>query len=194
MKHEALRHSMMRFAGAITVIAALVGLTPLSAAADGRPPAPTPTPSPTRGLNTASDPTIQTDATVPVVAYFVTNVTRTPNWVDTSRELTRCMAGTSGTQCQLTRTYSATRSIDTSLGVSRSFVAAGLNIGSSTSVSTSVSCSKTINAGHAFVAYAIGTRYSYRIQKVVSPRGGITYSGWLTAFNPSPTSTYCVVK
>ncbi|HEU5223831.1 MAG TPA: hypothetical protein VFU07_09160 [Candidatus Lumbricidophila sp.] len=129
---------------------------------------------------------VATNAVGPVVTYYdVVNQTTTPNYINYSNRLTYCMAVTAGQTCQISQTFSVTRTIGVDLGYSREGVAAELSISSAATASVSVTCtSPVLGAGQRFEAYPIGTRYSYQIKKwgTMQP---VTYSGWLTAFNPN---------
>lgn len=112
-----------------------------------------------------------------------------------------CKITSQGGTCTITTGKSVTRTIQLSLGASRSDVSAGLSISSATSETTSVACaSPALSAGQTWKARAVGTRYAYDLkkQKGSTPRigGTITWStvetsGRLTAFNPSSTSISC---
>jgi hypothetical protein len=131
--------------------------------------------------------------------YHVVNISRTYH-VRGSQEIGRCGTATNGMTCSITRTRSATRTIQSSFGLTRGTVAAGLSITAATSVQVSVSCSHKINANQVLVGYPIGTKYRYRIQKHVRTFTGIStsihnsYSRYLTAFSPGSASIYCAVK
>lgn len=141
-----------------------------------------------------SDVVVTPNAVGPIVdVYQVVNKTSTTGYVNYAQKLTYCQSGTAGVSCTISSTYSATRTIGVSLGWTRAGVAAGLSISSASSVSVSVACtSPPLAAGQKFVAYPIGTRYSYRIYHYgtyITP----TYSGYLTAFNPNG-AIYCRVE
>jgi hypothetical protein len=130
--------------------------------------------------------------------YKVVNITRTYNSYGT-QELARC-DGSNGTHCSIGKSKTAARTIQTSFGLTRATVAGGLSITSAASVEVTVSCSHTVTSKQVYVAYPIGTKYTYRIQKVVSTFNGIstskntTYSSYLTAFSPGSASIHCVLK
>ncbi|KHK96346.1 hypothetical protein LK09_15240 [Microbacterium mangrovi] len=131
--------------------------------------------------------------------YKVVNISRSYH-VRGTQEIGRCGVGSNGTTCSITKTRGATRSIQSSFGLTRGAVAAGLSITSAASVQVSVGCSRKINRNQVLVAYPIGTKYRYRIRKTVSTFTGIrtskhtSYSRYLTAFSPGGASIYCVVK
>ncbi len=130
--------------------------------------------------------------------YKVVNITRAYNQYGT-QELARC-DGSSGTICSIGKAKSAVRTIQTSFGLTRGTVAAGLSITAASSATVTVSCTHTITSKQVYIAYPIGTKYTYRIQKVVSTFNGIstskntTYSSYLTAFSPGGASIHCVLK
>lgn len=111
-----------------------------------------------------------------------------------------CKVTTTGGKCAISSGKTATRTIQLSLGASRGDVSAGLNISSATSVSTTVGChSPALRAGQIWKARALGTKYSYRLQKqqAYKPRIGPTSwktvgtSGFLTAYNPYRSGISC---
>lgn len=99
--------------------------------------------------------------------------------------LASCGAGAGGT-CSINTTASATRTIETSLGVTRATVAASIGISSASTVSLGVSCNSPVfsNSGQRYTAFPAGTMYYYTISS-----GGQT-SGILSAFNPTGIACY----
>lgn len=107
-----------------------------------------------------------------------------PTYTNFSNRLTYCVAGTTGTTCTLSTTKDATRSIGLDLGITRSAVAASLNISSAWTRSVSVSCtSPALTVGQKFAAYPRGTKFTYRIKRWGTMQT-TTYSSYLSAFNP----------
>lgn len=97
--------------------------------------------------------------------------------------------------CGLTKGSSATRSIGLEFGATRSWAAGKLNLGSSATQSVSVTCSKqNVPAGKMLVAYPVGTRYKYKIERHMTS-GAYDYvtgtSGWLYAFDPGSARVTC---
>jgi hypothetical protein len=105
--------------------------------------------------------------------------------VNFNQELATCSA-TPGFTCTISRSASATRTIDLALGVSRSVVSAGLNISSATTRTVTVTCSATMTETRSrLVAYPAGWQIFYKITS-----NGRT-SGTLMAFDPDGISTAC---
>lgn len=112
-----------------------------------------------------------------------------------------CKITSAGGTCTITTGKSVTRTIAVSLGASRAEVAVGLDISSADTVTTSVACaSPALKAGQIWKARALGTKYTYKVQKQQGSRpriGGpinwrtIGTSGSLTAFNPYRSSISC---
>ncbi|MGI5470004.1 hypothetical protein [Streptomyces sp. CA-132043] len=106
------------------------------------------------------------------------------NYTNTKNEIARCTAQTKGMTCMINKTASATRTIDAGFGMSHDGVAASLNISKAKTQSVSVTCSAKVGKGHSLVAYPIGTRYKYKIEKHITtplttrpaPVGGSTLS------------------
>jgi hypothetical protein len=119
------------------------------------------------------------------------------NFTFTSREIARCVAVTPGLKCEIHKLASATRTIQLDLGLSRAAVAARLQISSAATQSVSVKCtSGNLRAGEALVAYSVGTRYTYKIERhMTSPPYDyvIATSRLLSAFDPSPAGISCRV-
>lgn len=118
-----------------------------------------------------------------IFSYSVVDISNR-NDTNTQERIVVCHAGSPNINCGYTVTHSATRSIELSFGLRRETVAAALGISASNTKTVSLHCSKTLQQGQTLVAYPYGIYKTYRIKKVVAPKGGITYSGWLTAFNP----------
>ncbi|WP_157847691.1 hypothetical protein [Streptomyces violens] len=123
------------------------------------------------------------------------NKTAKKNYTNTKNEIARCTAQTKGMTCMINKTSSATRTIDAGFGLSRNGVAASLNISKAKTQSVSVTCSAKVSKGHSLVAYPIGTRYKYKIEKhITTPldyKAGT--SGWKYAFDPAPAKVSCKV-
>ncbi|MGW1793640.1 hypothetical protein ACWCO0_23125 [Streptomyces tubercidicus] len=118
------------------------------------------------------------------------------NYTNRKNEIARCTAQTKGMTCMINKTAAATRTIDAGFGLDRGGVAASLNISDAKTQSVSVICSSPVKKGHSLVAYPIGTRYTYKIEKHITTP--IDYkagtSGWKHAFNPAPAKVSCKVK
>ncbi|GAA3637511.1 hypothetical protein GCM10022200_21060 [Microbacterium awajiense] len=136
-------------------------------------------------------------------SYRVVNASKSTYYTNFGQVVGSCKALTTGTTCTISKGKTATRTIGTSLGYTRSGVAASLNMSSASSVTISVSCtSPVLKAGQTFYAYPVGDRWSYRIKKDTiysyTNTGTIyktttEYSNYLTAFNPYASSIACRV-
>ncbi|MER5260012.1 MULTISPECIES: hypothetical protein [unclassified Streptomyces] len=124
------------------------------------------------------------------------NKSKQSNYTNSKDEIARCTAQTQGMTCMINKTASATRTIDAGFGLSRGAVAGSLNISQAKTQSVAVTCSSPVKKGHSLVAYPIGTRYKYKIEKhITTPldyKAGT--SGWKHAFNPAPAKVSCKVK
>lgn len=131
--------------------------------------------------------------------YAVINKTSQSNY--TGSVFASCKITSTGGTCTITTGKTVTRTIGISLGASRSDVSLGLNISSADSVTTTVACaSPALKAGQTWKARALGTRYTYKVQKKegIRPRvgGGVIWkivgtSGTLTAYNPYRSAISC---
>lgn len=134
----------------------------------------------------------------PVTTRTVVNkTTLSTKYTDKSRQISRCTVYTTGGTCSISKGKSATRTIQTSLGITRNAVASSLSISAASTVSLTASCnSPVLKSGQSWVAWAQGTRYKYKVQTKVwvggkqQPGLGQT-SGWLYAFNPNPGYISC---
>lgn len=127
----------------------------------------------------------------------VVNSSKTTNYVDKSRQIARCTVATAGLSCSINRTASATRTVNVALGMSRADISAQLGFSSADTVSVGVTCSSgALKAGQSLVAYSVGSRHQYKVNKVVA-RNGVFLSnetsGWLYAFNPYSAGISCQV-
>lgn len=127
----------------------------------------------------------------------VVSHSKTTNYVDKSRKIAYCNVATTGLSCSINRTASATRTIQVSLGASKDFIASSLGFSSASSVSVGVTCSSgKLKKGQSLVAYSVGSRHKYKVNKI-DARSGIILSnqtsGWLYAFNPYKAGISCQV-
>lgn len=115
-----------------------------------------------------------------------------------SQKLASCGSRNTAMNCSLNQGSTATRSIGLDLGATRGWAAGQLKISSSSSQNVSVTCSRrNVPKGKQLVAYPVGVRYKYKIQKHMTG-GGKDYvtgtSGWLYAFNPGNARVACDIK
>lgn len=132
-----------------------------------------------------------------VTQLKVVNKSATKNYIDRSRRIAHCNVQSNGLGCSINRTSSATRTIQLSLGISRGAVASQLGISSANSVSVAVTCTaQTMKKGQTLVAYSVGTRHKYQVNKKTARSGFVlsnSTSGWLYAFNPYSAGISCRV-
>lgn len=95
---------------------------------------------------------------------------------------------------------SITRTVQLSLGATRSFVSASLGFSSAEGVTTTVSCSSpALKAGQVWKARARGSSYTYKVKKLQAykPRVGptkwrtVSTSAALKAYNPYASDISC---
>lgn len=122
------------------------------------------------------------------------------DYTDTSHIIGSCRIRTNGGTCTISKGTSATRTIGVSLGADIKNIAPQLNMSYSTTQAINVGCtSDKLRAGQRWVAYAVGDRYRYKINKwytLSGPDGGdydLATSGWLYAFNPHANDISCGV-
>lgn len=155
-------------------------------------------------IGTPSTGTVSPDYAYPPVwhdTYALNDKSTTYHYTRTAQILGACHASTTIT-CTISKTTSAERTIGTSYTLTYAAAAAMLNISNSHSVSTTVSCSALVHAGHTLYAYPWGTRYDYIIHHhryyTLGSDGhhyGITdeWSGWKNAFSPGSNDITCKV-
>lgn len=127
--------------------------------------------------------------------YSVQYVTKSSRIVNYSNELARCVAGSPGVSCVISRTVAATNNFGVDLGVTVPFVAGKLGVSSSSTTSVSVSCaSPPLAAGRHFSAYPVGTQWGYRVlrSEYHSFGSSTTISRALTAYR-ADNAVYCTV-
>lgn len=115
-----------------------------------------------------------------------------------TQKLASCGSRNTAMDCSLNQGSTATRSIGLGFGATRGWAAGQLNISSSSTQNVSVTCSKRkVPKGKQLVAYPVGVRYKYKIQKHMTG-GGKDYvtgtTGWLYAFNPGNARVACDIK
>ncbi|WP_284754341.1 hypothetical protein [Curtobacterium sp. ME-Dv--P-122a] len=112
-----------------------------------------------------------------------------------SQILASCGSRTSSMNCGLTKGRAATRTIGLEFGATRKWAAGKLNFSASRTQSVSVTCSRQrVPKGRMLVAYPVGNRYKYKIEKHMTGAGKdyVTgRSGWLYAFNPGSARVTC---
>lgn len=128
-------------------------------------------------------------AAVPQTSYDIVDLSRT-KVTNFSQQKAVCYAGTSDINCSNAVRMTASKTISVSQGASRGWAAGQLGWTNTYSTEVSTTCSKTLKKGQSLVAYPYGTKATYKIRKVVSPRGSSSTSGWMTSFAPTGISCY----
>lgn len=117
------------------------------------------------------------------------------SYTNTSKVIGQCKIGRANSTCTISSGLSSTGSIQTSLGASAKGLSGQLGISVSRSVTVNVSCtSPAMAANSTYKAWAVGTRYKYKVQKVRTVWGSssvVATSGWLYAFKPSSSKIHC---
>ena len=126
--------------------------------------------------------------------YKVTELLRSDNQINANEVLASCSGG-KGFECALTSTYSASRTVQVSLGIKASVVVADLSLGSSTVKAHSASCTWTLpTSSSRLIAYPMGQQVFYKVTKKTYSAGNLTStttSGTLMAFKPYSGSLFC---
>ena len=122
-------------------------------------------------------------------------------YVDKTRPVASCSAGAGGT-CTISRATAVSTTVQTSLGYSKSGVAASIGFSLTRMSTTTVTCvSPRMRAGQTYVGYSEGTAKHYRIQEWHGssfPGGSAQLaatSGLLLAYQPyNYSAIYCQVQ
>lgn len=129
--------------------------------------------------------------------YRLTEVSKTYNWTNRAEQIGLCKIerGGGGGQCTISASRQVQTSIGVSLGATVSDVATGLNFSASDTRTVSVSwTSPPSRVGSSYKAWATGTRATYRVQRWVGHRvlgqsatqwRLVETSGTLAAFAPN---------
>lgn len=121
----------------------------------------------------------------------VNKKTVSSNYINKGEQLASCTALTSGVTCSITKARQATRTIQTTFGITRDAVASSLSISSADSVTVSIQCSSPVmKKGQTFKAWPSGKRFSYQIKQetLTMPSMQVISSKTSTtqyAFNPT---------
>ncbi|MBZ4487472.1 hypothetical protein LQ938_01460 [Microbacterium sp. cx-55] len=107
------------------------------------------------------------------VAVNVTTKTQQPNY---NKLICGCRIGAANSTCTITGSYTASATVNASLGISAQQVASTLGISVTASVTGSMGCtSPKLSAGTSYKAYVMGTYRYFTLQKwKVSKNGGVT--------------------
>lgn len=149
------------------------------------------------GLNAQIDvPVASPLAQVTMYKYTVVNVQKTSNWTDKTKQIGICKvaAGAGGGRCTISNTYTVGTTIQTSLGIGVTDVAANLGFSSTKTVSGTIAWTSGVApVGSSFKAWATGTRATYQVQywkgTKVTGQTNVSWvlqstSGTLAAFSP----------
>ena len=176
------RRSVTRIAGALLALPIALGATTAHASTGSAP------------ESAGEKPTVRS-----AVGHYSVVIEKSAkkNWTNKKNEIARCTVTSANLGCTISKAATATRTIDAGFGMSRGAVASSLNISKAKSRTVSVSCSAPkLKKGKSLVAYPIGTRHKYKIEKHMTTP--IDYktgtSGWKHAFNPAPAKVSCKTK
>ena len=136
-------------------------------------------------------------AGIHIITYKMIDHSKKTDVTDFSHRLGVCKAESNGTKCNISKGKTSTRSIDTSFGLSKGWVAGKLNISSSSSVTVTVGCSTvTLKKGQKLEAFPVGSKHKYKIRKRSDNNKRITYdtSGWRYTYNPYVTGIACRIS
>lgn len=110
--------------------------------------------------------------------------------------LGRCLIGTKGGTCTISKGKSATRSIELSGGLTRGMIAGSLGFSSSFTETVDVSCtSPALSPGATWTAKPLGTKHVYSKKRTTHfwgvQVGAAVVTTGLRAFNPYQSQIFC---
>lgn len=112
-----------------------------------------------------------------------------------SKVIGRCTVQTNGSQCTISTGTSVSATVSLALGATYKDVTGTLGFSATRTVLVNISCtSPKLKKGQTWVAWAQGSRYSYKLQKSQPRKMGPavkTVSGTLYAFNPRANAVTC---
>lgn len=107
----------------------------------------------------------------------------------------QCKISRANSTCTISSGSSATGTVQAALGATPKGLSGQLGVSVSKSVSVNVSCtSPKMPKNSSYRAWAVGTRYKYKVQKIKTVWGSSSVqatSGWLYAFKPSTSKIDC---
>ena len=141
--------------------------------------------------------TVQPQEESPSPASRVINAKRvSTSYTDYKQPIGSCSVGKKGGTCTIAAGRTATASISTSLGVSKSVISGTVGFSASTSYTITVSCSSPkLKSGESWTAWPTGDRWVYKVQKgwKYPPNTFVAEktSGTLYAFKPHKNAIVC---
>jgi hypothetical protein len=133
----------------------------------------------------------------PSITYKIIDKTVSTDWYNLLDRVGNCDVAQAGAHCTISEGKTAESSFGTTLGITVDQLSAALDVSSSKSVETSVSCeSPALPANGSWYAYAEGTLYTYKVEEIASIDGASkeTTSGWETTFKPLANAIYCTTS
>ncbi|AZH77497.1 hypothetical protein CSX12_03020 [Microbacterium sp. Y-01] len=133
---------------------------------------------------------------VKMTKYKITDLVKTNNWTNKSKQLGVCkiQAGGGGGRCTISASYKVESSVSAAFGATSAWVSAQIGMNASYSVSGRVSWTSGIApARTTFKAWTVGTRAAYKVQKWAGYKTlGMSTPNWklvgtsatLSAFSP----------
>jgi hypothetical protein len=121
-----------------------------------------------------------------IVRYEVIDISTISHTMNPGGPVASCQVGSDGVPCSITSGITLTTSVETSLGVSKSVVSAGIKFNLSQQSSSAVTCgSVTPKKGQTLYVYRYGTTKTYRIRRTIyGTRNQVVTSGILKAWQP----------
>lgn len=131
---------------------------------------------------------------VRVTKNYVLNKSKQSNYTSAAA-IGACVITTTGGTCGISRGKAASRTIDLTYGLTRSFVAGQIGVSASSSVQTTVDCrSPALKKGQRWAAHSIGNRWTYQLRTITTVNGRVSdnrTSGLLHAFDPYAAHISC---
>lgn len=126
-----------------------------------------------------------------VVSKSVVNT----SYTNKARVIGQCKISRANSTCTISSGSTTTGTVQAALGATPKGLSGQLGVSVSRAVTVGVSCtSPAMPANSTYRAWAVGTRYKYKVQKVRTVWGSSSVqatSGWLYAFKPSSSKIDC---
>ncbi len=136
-------------------------------------------------------------ATGPSITYKLIDKSKTSSYVNKSKLIGRCTVGTAGSTCSIAKGKTVTNTFSVALNIPIDELTAQLGMSTAKATTVTVTCnSPRLKKGKSWSAYAVGTRYKYKVREyaqVASVKKIAGTSGYKYSFHATGNKEYCVV-
>ena len=149
----------------------------------------------TQGPSMASEVTPQWSDNPRISYKVVSKSVVSTSYTNKSKVIGQCKISRANSTCTISSGSTATGTVQAALGAAPMGLSGQVGVSGSKSVSVNVSCtSPKMPKNSSYRAWAVGTRYKYKVQKIRTVWGSSSVqgtSGWLYAFKPSASKIDC---